>query len=483
MTQPGRRAGRLGFRRCGNAASSALRAGQSSAELPPAPFDAAEGLAGVRRLLAAANSANVVPAQLCAQPAAEDFLSEFGDRCTGLEPDQLKQLLVEFAGASHMPSTLWDGGLAEEVPRAMDELPDLQAVHVALLLATLNLRGAGIVLQEVAEQLQLRAPDLTPAGLAGAAVALSQLGPWHSDPPPGAPIFEEVLLSLERMNPRELTACALAAATLGYEGSIFWQQVHGALLGCVRQLTPRHMADTLLALATHQLCPISLMEELQAQLPRVIDSMEPEEALTCGWAMCAMLLFHQGVLPRLLDLAVQSVDLELASGEAAGAASMQVNQLRQIALALELEPGAAWAKAALAPETWTKLRALPRVSADDHAEGQAAEAVVEEVGTLLAEDDVSFTLSEVVEDLYVVDVAVSGSGPASGQRAALVLDVDAAAFAQVPQSPWTTLKCRHLKKLGWHVEWLPLQRWDALDEEERLALVQRLVPGEKGRSA
>ncbi|CAK8995188.1 unnamed protein product, partial [Durusdinium trenchii] len=59
----------------------------------------------------------------------------------------------------------------------------------------------------------------------------------------------------------------------------------------------------------------------------------------------------------------------------------------------------------------------------------------------LEEAGVRFSLDEVLEEFYHLDLAIEG------QRA-LVLDSVTRATAEAPWSPWITLKCRHLRHLG-----------------------------------
>eukprot|EP00930_Biecheleria_cincta_P060127 TRINITY_DN45809_c0_g1_i1.p1 TRINITY_DN45809_c0_g1~~TRINITY_DN45809_c0_g1_i1.p1 ORF type:complete len:475 (-),score=109.66 TRINITY_DN45809_c0_g1_i1:406-1638(-) len=397
-------------------------------------------------MVAAADGAQLPAAQLFAQPSADAFFGHLGATCPNFEPQQLRELLAEFATASHMPSSLWSGGFAQEVPRALAELPDLPAVHVALLLSSLEMRESQELLEDVAAQLEERAPDLPPAGLAGAAIALSQLGPWPLGSNPGNAVFEQVLKSLTALNPRELSACALAAATLGFDSQTFWQQMHGALIRSAPELAPRHMADTLLTLATHQLCPISLLEELMAQLPKVAGKMEPDEALTTAWSMCSMLFFNPGVLPLLIEKALTLPGLSPA----------EARQLRQICLSLELEPSAAKAKAALPEAQLQQLLELP--CSLEESSGEAGEAIVQDLLERFGESQ-KVSVGEVVRDLYVLDLSVSG-------HRTIVLDAASKATSQVPQDPWTSLKCRHLQKLGWSVEWIPISRWHGMDDED-----------------
>ncbi|CAJ1366784.1 unnamed protein product, partial [Effrenium voratum] len=99
-------------------------------------------------------------------------------------------------------------------------------------------------------------------------------------------------------------------------------QAHGAILAKLQTLAPRQMADIFLALATHQRCPITLLEELQ---PRLSVEMAPEEALTTAWAMVAMGFTASGHLPALVDCAARA---QLSPPE--------VKQMQQIILSMEL---------------------------------------------------------------------------------------------------------------------------------------------------
>lgn len=317
-------------------------------------------------------------------------------------------------------------------------------------------------MDEVAEQLEIRASALPPAGLAGAAIALSQLGPWPSDSCPAAGLFQEILERVHTLNAREASAITVAAATLGYDDTIFWQQVHGALLNLVKDFRPKHMADTLLALATHQRCPITLLEELQTKLSTMY-FMEADEALTCAWSLCSMQLFPRGTFGRLVEIAVRSDQWNPS----------EVNQLSQIALSLELEPSAS--KIALPAETSRKLEEFQKQATLESATNSSrVEAVVDELRELF-KDSIHLEFGVAVKDLYTIDLSISRADCSSGAQCAIILDEGASFSIEEPQNPWLSLKLRHLRRLGWLVEWLPLRRWDSWTEEERQAFVQRLT--------
>eukprot|EP00434_Breviolum_minutum_P007012 symbB.v1.2.006186.t1/scaffold367.1/size382069/19 len=292
-------------------------------------------------------------------------------------------------------------------------------------------------MQEVAAQLEQRAGDLPPAGLVGAVVALSQLGPWPQEPQPGGPLITALEGSLFQLPPSQLSSVALSVATLQHETPVFWQQAHGALLACANDLSPRQMADVYLALATHQMCPITLLEELHGQLPRLLskDELPTEEALTIAWSMVAMRFTGSG---HLLALLKHVAPQQLSSSE--------VQQLQQILLSLEHETKEA------PPE-----RCQPWLM-EELSHGQVAEEVLEEVCEHLEEEGVKYSLNETVEDFYHLDLAVKDM--------TLVLDPSTSSMAEAPRNAWITLKCRHLKELGWCVEWLPLRRWEMMGTED-----------------
>eukprot|EP00435_Cladocopium_sp_Y103_P007665 s1492_g2.t1 len=158
-------------------------------------------------------------------------------------------------------------------------------------MSSLSLREPPEVLQEVAVQLEHRASELPPAGLVGAVVALSQLGPWPFEPSPGGPLINALEGCVLELPPGQLSSLALSAATLQHEMPVFWQQVHGGLLACAKELSPRQMADVFLALATHQMCPVTLLEELHSRVPVELHA---DEALTIAWAMVAMRFSKSG---------------------------------------------------------------------------------------------------------------------------------------------------------------------------------------------
>ncbi|CAE7458654.1 unnamed protein product [Symbiodinium natans] len=156
--------------------------------------------------------------------------------------------------------------------------------------------------------------------------------------------------------------------------------MHGALNAACSALPPRSVADVLLALATHQLCPITLLEELQACLPRVAAEMQPDEALTASWSLAALLFSRAGVLPALVERALEG---ELGVAEA--------RQLRQIALSLRLEDGAEEAFKSQAPATWNRLQEL------------ACESLAEEPAA--AAEVAAESLAQRLEEAYVFDAA------------------------------------------------------------------------------
>jgi len=308
-------------------------------------------------------------------------------------------------------------------------------------------------LHEVAEQLEQRAGDLNAIGLTGALVALSQLGPWP-EPVPGDAVAQALVEVLEHLGPKELSACALAAATLGVDELPFWQTLHAALLGCVEKLMPRHVADTLLALATTQLCPIALLEALQTRLTNVARLMEFDEALTCAWAMSAMRLFPLPAWTWLIRC--------LSNLEPATLTEMQGNQVSQVLLSLELEPSA---KEALAMMPAALVAAIDRgnfIGDQLCRDDETLEGFCE----ILGEVGVEFQLGEAVRNgLYMIDVAFHATE--GGSPRAVVFGMQDKADAFEPHDPWSSLKCRHLELLGWSVTWLPVQRWRIWSEEER----------------
>ncbi|CAL1136278.1 unnamed protein product [Cladocopium goreaui] len=314
---------------------------------------------------------------------------------------------------------------------------DEARVHLALLMSSLSLREPPEVLQEVAVQLEHCASDLPAPGLVGAVVALSQLGPWPFEPPPGGPLINALEGCVLELPPGQLSGLALSAATLQHEMPVFWQQVHGGLLACAKDLSPRQMADVFLALATHQMCPVTLLEELHSRLPVELHELHADEALTIAWAMVAMRFSKSGHLLPLLDLALAAKDSFTVQ---------EIHQLQQIILSLEQEVSGSAPKRF---DPWLM---------EELSHGQVAEAILEEVCTHLEEEGVPYSLNETVEDFYHLDLAVQG-------EAVLVLDATTLSTAEAPRSAWITLKCRHLKHLGWHVEWLPLRRWEVMEKE------------------
>merc|ERR1719410_2718128 len=77
---------------------------------------------------------------------------------------------------------------------------------------------------------------------------------------------------------------------------------------------------------------------------------------------------------------------------------------------------------------------------------------------ILSEAGVEFQLGETVRHgLYIIDVALRTTE--GGSRRAMVFGLQEKADAFEPHDPWSLLKCRHLKLLGWSVTWLPVKRW------------------------
>jgi len=433
-----------------------------AAGLPATLQQPADGLAALAQLLEATGGLGPA-AELWGDARVDRFLRNFAAKCDDLDPQQVREVLISLARAGHAPPALWHDGLAEAVSHALPELPDLHVVHVALLLASLELRHPAELLREVAEQLEQRAPQLEPTGLTGAIVALSQLGPWPGTEAPGEAVLEELLGTIERLSPRELSATALAVATLGHESSRFWQAAHGALLAKLEDLAPRHVADALLALATTQLCPISLLEGLQGRLPGMVHRMDPDEALVSAWALCAMRLFPTGPLEVLVERACSGRGHELTE--------MQANQLAQVSFSLELERSASRAREALPVGLWPDLLERRRLG---HDRGTDDESAVEELGELLAEAGVGFELDRMVEDFYRADVALMPT-PGRPHRCVLVGGQGGGPGVEGPHDPWLVLKRRHLELLEWSVRWLPAWQWRSWTEEERRGFVQELV--------
>lgn len=433
----------------------------SAAARADAAAPAGEGeLQALKRLVGRSREAAAPPEEFFADPEVTSFLRDFGVGCDKLSPEGVREAMVCLAQAQHMPPALWDGGLADEVPRALEELPDLHVVHIGLLMAALDLRRPATLVQELAEQLEIRAHCMSPTGLAGAVIALSQLGPWSTPPEVGGTL-EALVESVERLSSRELSAAALATATLAVGGQPYWQRIHGELLARASGLEPKHLADTLLALATTRLCPINLLVALQDRLPHLLGAMEAPEALTSLWAMCALRLFPAVPVARLLERASEA---ELAPAEA--------RQLRQALLSLDLEPGAKAARLEVSPALRAQAERAA-AAADFCARDECQdEAVAEEIFALLLEEGAAPALTEPALDLYAVDVALGQA------RRGVVVDSASAAEAEAPRDPWTTLKLRHLEHDGWSIAWLPARRWQSWDEEQRRDFVRRAVSKE-----
>lgn len=423
----------------------------AAASLPPTPT-AAEVPEAVQRLVAAVAGD---PGPL-AEPAVGRWLSSAGRACGELDAQQLKGLLAAFGKLQHMPPALWGSGLEDEVPRMLEELPDMGVVHAALLMSALELRSNQPLLQELAEQLEARSssPEMSTTALMASAHALSQLGPWPV-PPPGADVAAEITKRMEdgSVSLTEATTSALALATLGTDCRQFWIIAHGLLRQRVEEMTPKHFTDALLALATTQLCPVMLLEELRGHLHVALsDGMEPDEALTCAWALSCLRIFPDEVFPILV---------RRASG-AAAFGEMESNQLHQVALSLELDPEAASARAGISEVEWTKIR---RPGSSLLGEASSADrASSEELAELLDGQGVSCELGEQVDGFYFVDVAVRSSG---APPVAIVFDVVSDPDSKTARDPFLQLKCLHLTSLGWTVKRLSSLTWRIMDLESR----------------
>lgn len=334
-------------------------------------------------------------------------------------------------------------------------------MHVALLLVRVGLRVAELA-EEVAEQLEAHAADMGPTVLTGALVALSQLGPWGTVSPGGA-LADALVEFLDALSLNELSAAALAAATLGVEELRFWQLLHGELLSRMELMQPRHLADATLALATTQLCPIVLLDALEGRVRAQAGAFDVEDAITTAWALCALRFFRPlpGLLAHVSEEAVSFLAVE------------QQRQLRQVALSLELESSAAAAKVALNPGVLAEL---------GDAAGQGDEAahnteILEEIREALVEaggsSEALFAGEVVADGFYALDITLCPQPGCPG--AAVLLDVGGGEVSNGPRDPWLQLKLRHLKLLGWRVAWLPVRCWRAWDAEERRAFAEQLV--------
>jgi len=383
-----------------------------------------------------------------------------------LTPEDTRQLVITFAKQQHMPFAFWEDGFAAAVQKAVTELPDIQVVHIALLLSTFDLVIPVELLQEIADQMEIRSSSMSPTALAGAMMALSQLGPWPSFVSSG--VAEELVGVASELTPRELSASALAAATLGVDNPTFWHRIHGELSQRANELAPRHVADALLTVATNGLLPISLLESLQDRLPNVVTLMSPDAALTAVWSLAALRMFPTKQVPRLLEQVlppdVSPENLDFTQEEA--------RQLKQVALSLELDSSAKRARESLGSALQQRLDAVTRGQHLGSETVTADDEIGEEICSILMEvaPRALFQVHETVADMYVVDLSIKQGD----QRSALILDAVSPADAEAPRDPWTTLKLRHLALLGWKVRWLPVQKWslEMLDEESRKEFVK-----------
>eukprot|EP00928_Gymnodinium_smaydae_P030806 TRINITY_DN22798_c0_g1_i1.p1 TRINITY_DN22798_c0_g1~~TRINITY_DN22798_c0_g1_i1.p1 ORF type:complete len:496 (+),score=79.37 TRINITY_DN22798_c0_g1_i1:56-1543(+) len=425
-----------------------------------------DAVTAFEQILNDAEAREIAAEDALAEPGAEALLGELVDGMGALGPQRLRALLVALARAQCLPEALWPS-LAEALAQALDELPDLHVVHVALLLSQLAPRDRGLhsplLLQELAEQLEHRADSLPPMGRTGALVALSQLGPWP-DPQPGEGIAETMIDSLSDLRLNELSASALAAATLGVESARFWQMMHGALLQRIDDFSGHHLADVLLALATAQRLPIALLEACQDRLRGICRDMSPSEALTAAWALCAMQLYPKASLATTCAVAL-SDDLSPARATR--------RQLLQVAFELRKETRAsAVHAAAMENQGWMELE--PDASGADCEPARGACSATSELLELLSTTDAECSLNEAAQgNLYRLDLVVR---PPGRQPVVVIFDDASASGASSPQDPWIALKRRHLRFLGWdRVEWLATRRWNAWSEEERHEFVSHLT--------
>lgn len=435
------------------------------AKLPEAAVAPSDCLEAIRRLVSASQAAGKALPELLSDARVANLLGAIGSRAHELSVEQVHTVLVTFGRAAYMPTAVWEG-VQKEVPRAVEELPDNQTVHLALLMAALDLRGNMLLLHEVAEQLEARAPSLNPTLVAGSLIALSQLGPW-TDPVPGGALAEQLRACFNSLGVRELSAAALAVATLGVGEQIFWHEAHGALLGRLDEMSPRNLTDVLMALASSHLAPITLMESLLARLALKAKHMDWEESIVCLWALCAVQLFPATTMRDLLEQAC-TTDGTLLS-------PLQANQLKQVMLTLDLERSAAKARGEVAPILWQKVRDLCEDATGETLQGCSGDtAEAEELCELVPEDvGVVYALAEEVTDFYIVDVTIRLE---HRSPVAILFDTASGSAAEAPLDPWVTLKRRHLLRLGWQeVHWMPTRRWRTWDDEQRRDYVAYLV--------
>jgi len=396
------------------------------------------------RLLRVTADDNADLETICSDSRVVALLHGMGGVGERLEAQQIRSLLASCAQSSHMPAPLWDT-VSVEVVRALGDLPDMHAVHVALLMAQLNLRlpdGA----MELAEQLEQRAPALSATGLTGVVVALSQLGPWPT--PVGEEVAEHLAGKLDQLSLNELSASALACAMLGVKDMRYWQMTHQVLLSNVQHMMPRHLADTLVATATTQLFPITLLEELQGRLGAV-EEIFTEEALSCAWALCAMRLFPKSfhvLLDALLTATCTLTDV-------------QRRQWSQILLTLRVDPAAKRLALDTLPEP-------PLNTPEPCADLSTATDICSLIENRVTANSLAFYAEASHEvEMYAIDVAVR-TGASKGPFVAVLFDI--------PSDPSGILKQRHLEQLGWKVLCLPVSTWREMTEDGRRDFVDRV---------
>merc|ERR1719313_2107504 len=99
-----------------------------AAKLPKNVIPAGDALSTTQQVLHAARDGLQPPERIWADERAGHLLTSLADGCTDLDAQQLRTLLAAFAASQHMPQQLWPD-IANELPRALTDLPDLHAVH------------------------------------------------------------------------------------------------------------------------------------------------------------------------------------------------------------------------------------------------------------------------------------------------------------------------------------------------------------------
>merc|ERR1712217_112053 len=99
--------------------------------------------------------------------------------------------------------------------------------------------------------------------------------------------------------------------------------------------------------------------------------------------------------------------------------------------------------------------------------------ILEEVTAILTDEKIEFELSKMVDDFYVVDLALRLSGPVGETLGVIFTPQDNP--ESIRHDPWSILKWRHLPSLEMRIVKISAADWRDTSSEERLELVRSLL--------